>query len=83
MPDKSEVDGRAIGCQHILVCYLLRMCTFNGDLFELLALTNGYQYDLKLTSVFGYSVPLLVKAIQELSAKVTALEEQVLNLGVK
>jgi hypothetical protein len=28
-------------------------------------------------------VPMLVKAIQELNAKVTALEEQVLNLGVK
>jgi hypothetical protein len=32
---------------------------------------------------YGYSVPLLVKAIQELNAKVTDLEEQVLNLGVK
>ena len=28
-------------------------------------------------------IPILVKAIQELNAKVTALEEQVINLGVK
>lgn len=32
---------------------------------------------------YSVFVPMLVKAIQELNAKVTALEEQVLNLGVK
>jgi hypothetical protein len=32
---------------------------------------------------YSVFVPMLIKAIQELNAKVTALEEQVLNLGVK
>jgi len=32
---------------------------------------------------YSVFVPLLIKAVQELTAKVTALEEQVLNLGVK
>ena len=34
-----------------------------NDLFILVALTKGNQYDLKLTSVFGYSVPAVILAV--------------------
>ena len=41
--------------------------------------TNPDEYGLSYTDI----IPLLVASIKELNAKVTALEEQVINLGVK
>lgn len=52
---------------------------------EVVSTSSFKEGDIEDIKAIAYTelVPLLIKSVQELSAKITALEEQVLNLGVK
>jgi len=74
-PDHKQLGVIAQELETIFPAMIEELADRDIDGNDLGTTTKSVKY-----SVF---VPMLIKAIQELSAKVAALEEQVINLGVK